>query len=67
MLVKKNDEMVHYNPEVQLAVFNSIKSKNEFYAINGDQFGCLYPGTELFQEAVQREVSFIKSIDEELP
>ena len=66
MLVEKNDEMVHCNPEVQLAVFNSIKSKKEFYAINGGHFGCLHPDTALFQEALQREVSFIKSIDEEL-
>ena len=33
----------------------------ELYEIDGGHFGALYPGSHLFFEAIEKQVSFIKS------
>ncbi len=60
MLVGRGDEMVHCNSDVQKAVFDSILTEKEFYEVGGGHFGCLYAGTDLFDEAVAVEIAFIK-------
>ena len=60
MLVGRGDEMVHCNSDVQKAVFDSILTEKEFYEVGGGHFGCLYAGTDLFEEAVAAEIAFIK-------
>jgi hypothetical protein len=41
-------------------VFDSIPTEKEFYEVEGGHFGCLYAGTNLFDEAVAAEIAFIK-------
>ena len=61
MMVGREDEMIHCNRDVQKAVFEKIGSPKEFYEIDGGHFGLLwYPG-KLFDEAVDRQIEFLKS------
>ena len=62
MMTGKEDEMPHIKREVQLEVFDRIKSKKQFYEIDGGHFGALYPHTPLFFEAIRVQYAFIKSI-----
>ena len=62
MMTGKEDEMPHIKREVQLDVFDRIKSKKQFYEIDGGHFGALYPYTPLFFEAIRVQHAFIKSI-----
>lgn len=62
MMVGRNDEMVHCNPEVQRAVFDRIPGEKEFVEIEGGHFGLLwYPGAQ-FDEAVNRQIVFLKRV-----
>jgi hypothetical protein len=56
----RGDEMVHCNSDVQKTVFDSILTEKEFYEVEGGHYGCLYAGTDLFDEAVAAEIAFIK-------
>ena len=58
----KEDVMPQIIREVQLEVFDRIKSKKQFYEIDGGHFGALYPHTPLFYEALGVQHAFIKSI-----
>ena len=60
MVAGRKDEMVHCNPLVQKAVFESIEAPKEWFDIDGGHFGCLYPGTDLFREAIAKEIEFMK-------
>ena len=60
MLLGRDDEMVHCNSDVQKTVFDSILTEKEFYEVEGGHCGCLYAGTDLFDEAVAAEIAFIK-------
>jgi hypothetical protein len=62
MMTGKEDEMPHIKREVQLEIFDRIKSKKQFYEIDGGHFGALYPHTPLFYEAISVQHAFIKSI-----
>jgi hypothetical protein len=41
-------------------VFESIEAPKEWFDIDGGHFGCLYPGTDLFREAIAKEIEFMK-------
>ena len=61
MMIGNDDEIPQISKDVQLAVYEKIKSKKELYEIDGGHFGALYPGSSLFFEAIEKQVSFIKS------
>jgi alpha-beta hydrolase superfamily lysophospholipase len=61
MMIGKDDEMPQIGKDAQLAVYEKIKSTKELYEIDGGHFGALYPGSSLFFEAIEKQVSFIKS------
>ena len=61
MMIGNDDEIPQISKDVQLAVYEKIKSKKELYEIDGGHFGALYPGSHLFFEAIEKQVSFIKS------
>lgn len=62
MMVSRDDEMVHCNPAVQRAVFDKIPAQKEFYQIDGGHFGLLWHPSELFDEAVDRQIAFLKNV-----
>ena len=62
MMTGKEDVMPQIIREVQLEVYDRIKSKKQFYEIDGGHFGALYPHTPLFYEALGVQHAFIKSI-----
>jgi pimeloyl-ACP methyl ester carboxylesterase len=62
MMVGRDDEMIHCNPDVQKAVFEKIGSHKEFHEIDGGHFGLLWHPGKLFDEAVSRQVDFLNSV-----
>ena len=62
MITGKEDEMPQISRDVQLEVFKRIKTKKQFYEIDGGHFGALYPHTPLFHEAIAVQSAFIRSI-----
>ena len=62
MMTGKEDEMPQISRDVQLEVFKRIKTKKQFYEIDGGHFGALYPHTPLFHEAIAVQSAFIRSI-----
>lgn len=62
MMIGKNDEMPLISRDVQLEVFQRIKSDKEFYEIDGGHFGAIYPKSDLFYEAISKQSSFINTI-----
>ena len=62
MMIGKNDEMPLISRDVQLEVFQRIKSQKEFYEIDGGHFGAIYPKSDLFYEAISKQSSFINNI-----
>jgi pimeloyl-ACP methyl ester carboxylesterase len=62
MMVGRNDEMVHCNPEVQRAVFDRIAGEKEFVEIDGGHFGLLWHQSAQFDEAVHRQIAFLTRV-----
>lgn len=62
MMVGRNDEMVHCNPEVQRAVFDRIGGEKEFVEIDGGHFGLLWYPSDQFDEAVNRQIEFLTRV-----
>ena len=62
MMTGKEDEMPQIVREVQVEVFNRVKSEKQYYEIDGGHFGAIYPHTPLFYEAIAVQSAFIKSI-----
>lgn len=62
MMVGRNDEMVHCNPEVQRAVFDRIAGEKELVEIEGGHFGLLWHPSAQFDEAVSRQVEFLTRV-----
>jgi pimeloyl-ACP methyl ester carboxylesterase len=60
IMVGREDEMIHCNPVVQRAVFNSIPATKEFYEIDGGHFGLLWHPGALFDEAVGVQGEFLR-------
>ena len=62
MMTGKEDEMPHIKREVQLEIFDRIKSKKQLYEMDGGQLGGLYPHSPLFYGAISVQHAFIKSM-----
>jgi len=62
MMIGRNDEMVHCNPEVQRAVFDRIAGEKEFVEIEGGHFGLLWHLSAQFDEAVNRQIAFLTRV-----
>jgi len=62
MMVGKDDEMIHCNPEVQRAVFDRIAGEKEFVEIKGGHFGLLWQSSAEFKEAVKRQTGFLTRV-----
>ena len=62
MLVARDDEMMHCNPASQQAVFDSITVLKRSYEIDGGHFGMLWHPGELINEAVERQIAFLKMV-----
>lgn len=62
MMVGKDDEMIHCNPEVQRAVFDRIAGEKEFVEIEGGHFGLLWQSSAEFKEAVKRQTGFLTRV-----
>jgi pimeloyl-ACP methyl ester carboxylesterase len=60
MIVSPEDEMMRANPSVARAVFESLKGPKEWHAIAGGHFGLLYHPSEIFDEAQEVQVSFLR-------
>ncbi|MBY8974594.1 alpha/beta hydrolase [Rhodobacteraceae bacterium NNCM2] len=60
MMIGQNDEMVHCNPDVQRAVFDRLGGEKEFAEIEGGHFGLLWHPGPQFDEAVQRQIDFLR-------
>ncbi|MCY6383371.1 alpha/beta hydrolase [Hoeflea prorocentri] len=61
MMVGRNDEMVHCNPQVQRAVYEKIEAQKEFCEVDGGHFGLLWHPGQIFDKAVARQIDFLKS------
>jgi pimeloyl-ACP methyl ester carboxylesterase len=62
MMVGRDDEMIHCNPGVQRAVFEKISGPKEFYEVDGGHFGLLWHPGRIFDEAVERQILFLKDV-----
>jgi pimeloyl-ACP methyl ester carboxylesterase len=62
MMVGRNDEMVHCNPEIQRAVFNRLAGEKEFVEIEGGHFGLLWQKSAEFDMAVNRQITFLSRV-----
>ena len=62
MVVGRNDEMPHIMPSIQRHVFDCLTCSKEFYDIDGGHFGALWPDTDLFREALELELKFLKAV-----
>ena len=62
MMVGRDDEMVHCNPEVQRAVFDRIPGEKEFVEIDGGHFGLLWHPGPQFDAAAARQTAFLRRV-----
>lgn len=62
MMIGKDDEMVHCNPELQNAVFDRIAGPKEQVIVDGGHFGLLWEDSPIFVEAVNRQIEFLKRV-----
>ncbi|MFC6762673.1 hypothetical protein ACFQFQ_33550 [Sulfitobacter porphyrae] len=62
MMIGKNDEMIHCNPELQNAVFDRISGPKEKQVIDGGHFGLLWEDSSNFAKAVTAQIEFLKQV-----
>ena len=62
IMVGRNDEMAHCNPQVQRAVFDRIAGEKEFVEIEGGHFGLLWHPDAQFDEAANRQITFLTRV-----
>ena len=62
MMVGKNDEMIHCNPDVQRAVFERIAGEKDFVEIEGGHFGLLWPSSAAFDDAIRHQTRFLSRV-----
>lgn len=62
MMIGRNDEMVHCNPEIQNAVFDMIAGSKEKMTIDGGHFGLLWEDSANFLKAVAAQTEFLKRV-----
>lgn len=60
MMIGREDEMIHCNPELQDAVFDLIPGAKEKLVIDGGHFGLLWEDTTSFSKAVTAQIEFLK-------
>lgn len=58
----RDDEMVHCNREVQMAVFDALAGPKKHLEIDGGHFGLLYPGSAEFQASVTAQTTFLREV-----
>lgn len=59
LMAGRNDEMVHCNPDVTRAVFESMQCRKQWADIDGGHFGLLYYPSEIFAEASAVQCAFL--------
>ncbi|MEM1079742.1 MAG: alpha/beta fold hydrolase [Pseudomonadota bacterium] len=62
MMVGRNDEMVHCNPDLQDAVYDMIPEPKEKLVIDGGHFGLLWENSSSFSKAVTAQVAFLRQV-----
>ncbi len=62
MMVGRNDEMVHCNPDIQRAVFDRLAGDKEFVEIDGGHFGLLWKASAAFDLAVNQQIKFLTRV-----
>lgn len=62
MMIGRDDEMVHCNPDLQDAVFDRISGPKEKVIIDGGHFGLLWRDSPEFTEAVTRQTAFLTRV-----
>lgn len=60
MMVGRDDELVHCNPDMQRTAFEEIAGPGEWVEISGGHFGLLWRRESLLGEAVHHQVDFLK-------
>jgi pimeloyl-ACP methyl ester carboxylesterase len=59
MMVGRNDEMVHCNPEVAQATYKLMRCPKQWVDIDGGHFGLLYYPSEIFATASALQCEFL--------
>jgi pimeloyl-ACP methyl ester carboxylesterase len=59
MMVGRNDEMVHCNPEVMRATYELMRCPKQWVDIDGGHFGLLYYPSEIFAKASAQQCAFL--------
>ena len=59
MMVGRNDEMVHCNPDVTRATYDLMRCPKLWVDIDGGHFGLLYYPSEIFKQASAQQCEFL--------
>ena len=59
MMVGRNDEMVHCNPDVTQATYELLRCPKKWGDIDGGHFGLLYYPSEIFAQASAQQCEFL--------
>ncbi len=59
VMVGRNDEMVHCNPDVTRATYDLMRCQKQWTEIDGGHFGLLYYPSELFEQASTQQSLFL--------
>jgi len=59
MMVGRNDEMVHCNPDVTRATYDLMRCQKQWVDIDGGHFGLLYYPSEIFKQASAQQCEFL--------
>jgi uncharacterized protein len=59
MMVGRNDEMAHCNPEVTRATYELMRCPKQWVDIDGGHFGLLYYPSEIFAKASAQQSAFL--------
>ena len=59
MMVGRNDEMVHCNPDVTRATYDVMRFPKLWVDIDGGHFGLLYYPSEIFKQASAQQCEFL--------
>lgn len=59
MMVGRNDEMVHCNPDVTRATYELMRCPKRWADIDGGHFGLLYYPSEIFAQASKQQCEFL--------
>ena len=62
MMIGRDDEMMHCNRAVQLAVFDRIAAPKRFHEIDGGHFGLLWSPGPLFDQAASLQTQFLREV-----